>query len=142
VAAVAAQATGLLDDGLRSIGIRPHAEPDPHDVRLLAQAASELRTLLAQLREVETGGKESELAPLRSVLTEQLAAISDDDGAVPAASSDEHDDSLTSWADRIDATADSLHEGALTAGSLAVTQVLASMSAGLDQISLAVRDAA
>jgi len=143
VAGGAARRAGVLDDGLRAVGIRPHATPDPRDVQLLAEAANGQRTLVAQFDALVAGHDVTELAPLRAVLTEQLAAVSDNKDVIPIASSaDDRDAALNAFARQVEEAASARRDGALSAGSLAVTQVLASMSAGLSQVAVAVRDAA
>ena len=82
-AGFAAQRAGVLDDGLRAAGIRPHAEPDPHDVALLAEAAAGQAELLAALGTAGRGEDPTAVAELRAVLREQLAAVSDDPSAAP-----------------------------------------------------------
>ncbi len=136
----AAQQAGVLDDGLRAVGVRPHAEPDPKDVALLRQAAAEQADLLAALDTVDQVEDESAIAELRAVLNEQLAAVSDEPsatsspGAAPLGSLD-----LTSFAERAEAAAAARADGAMTAGSLAVVTVLATMSAGLEQVAVVAR---
>jgi len=119
VAGFAANQAGVLDDGLRAIGIQPHAEPDPHDVALLAEAAAGQAELLAVLDAMDPSQDAAAVADLRTVLREQLAAVSDDPPTPTAGP-------LTGEAD-----------GALSAGSLAVVKVLAAMSAGLEQVAVA-----
>jgi len=135
---------GFLDDALRVVGVRPHAEPDPRDVQLLAEAAAGQRALLAQFDALDRAHHVAAIAPLRAVLAAQLAAVADETRNpldVPAVA-DSENDAIADFADSIASTAKARHDGALVAGSLAVTQVLASMAAGLGQIELAVRAAA
>jgi hypothetical protein len=141
VAGAAAQRAGVLDDGLRAVGVRPHAEPDPRDVQLLAEAAAGQGTLLAQFDALRQKHDLDELASLRSVLTQQLAAVTNSERPLAPAPevSNDKDEALTAFADQLRTTAKARYDGALTSGSLAVTQVLASMSAGLSQSELAVR---
>ena len=140
VAGLAARRADVLDDGLRAIGLRPHAEPDPRDVQLLAEAAADQRALIAEIDALRQEHHLEELAPLRSVLADQLAAVSDGSGTAPVASSpDDPDAAMTTLADKLEAAETARAAGALAAGSLAVTQVLASMSAGLGQVGVAVR---
>jgi len=79
----AAHRAGVLDDGLRAVGVRPHTEPDPHDVALLAAAATGQTELLAALDALAHGENASDVARLRAVLGEQLAAVSDQPAATP-----------------------------------------------------------
>jgi hypothetical protein len=78
---------------------------------------------------------------LRSVLAAQLTAVADDSRnpveAPPGA--DDQGVAIAAFAADIESAAKARHQGALASGSLAVTQVLASMAAGLDQVGLAVR---
>lgn len=142
-AGAAAQLAGVLDDGLRSVGIRPHSEPDPRDVQLLSDAARDQRVLVAQFDALTDRYDIESIGPLRTVLAEQLAAVSDGTGtpARPPSVANEQDDALASFLDQVKTAAQSRYDGALESGSLAVAQVLASMSAGLSQVALAVRDA-
>jgi hypothetical protein len=132
----AAQQAGVLDDGLRAVGIRPHAEPDPKDVTLLRQAAAEQADLLVALDSVSKDDG-SALAELRAVLNEQLAAVSDEPPATSSLGSGGLD--FTSLAERAEAAAAARADGAMVAGSLAVVKVLATMSAGLEQVAVAAR---
>lgn len=135
IGGVVAQQAGVLDDGLRAVGIRPHAEPDPRDVTLLQQAATDQANLLAALDAVESDADRSAKAALRAVLREQLAAVTDDPpGSTAAGRLD-----LTTFAERAEAAAAARADGAMTAGSLAVVKVLAGLSAGLEQVSVAAR---
>ncbi len=141
-AGVAAQRTRVLDDGLRAIGVRPHAEPDPHDVALLAEAAAGQAQLLAAWDALGDGeSPTSDGAALRAVLSQQLAAVSDQPSANPSPSKPQpgDDTDVTAFAERVEATAAARADGALSAGSLAVVKVLASMAAGLEQVAVAVR---
>ena len=134
----AAHRAGVLDDGLRAVGVRPHAEADPLDVALLAKAATGQTELLAALDASGHSGNPSDVAGLRAVLSEQLAAVSDEPPATPTGVPAREAD-LTAFADRVEATAAARADGALSAGSLAVVKVLAAMSAGLEQVAVAAR---
>lgn len=143
LAGFAAQRGGVLDDALRVVGVRPHAEPNPRDVQLLAEAAAGQRTLLAQFDSLDRAHHVSAIGPLRAVLAAQLAAVADQTRTpvdVPTTADDE-DAAIADFVDTLGSTARARHDGALVAGSLAVTQVLASMAAGLEQVGLAVRAA-
>ena len=138
IAGVAAQRAGILDDGLRTLGIRPHTEPDPHDVALLAEAATGQAELLAALDQVDQDQNSSAVADLRAVLREQLAAVSDDPPPTSTAGAADSAD-FNTFADRAEATAAARADGALSAGSLDVVKVLAAMAAGLEQVGVAAR---
>ena len=143
----AAHRAGVLDDGLRAVGVRPHAEPDPRDVELLAKAAAGQTELLAALDRLEQAENPpqagdtptSDVADLRAVLSEQLGAVSDESSATPTGVPAAHDADFTAFAERVEATAAARADGALSAGSLAVVKVLAAMSAGLEQVAVAAR---
>lgn len=140
IAGFAARRGGVLDDGLRAIGVRPHTEPDPHDVALLAEAAAGQTELLAALDAVGRSGDPSDVADLRAVLSEQLAAVSDEPAATPTTGAPADGDAgFAAFAEQVDATAAARADGALSAGSLAVVKVLAAMSAGLEQVAVAAR---
>ena len=135
LAGFGAQRAGVLDDGLRAVGARPHAEPRPADVALLRQAAADQADLLAALDFVGQDMDEPAMAELRAVLNEQLAAVSDE----PPATRPLGSTSLTAFAERAEAAAAARADGAMSAGSLAVVKVLATMSAGLEQVAVAAR---
>ena len=140
IAGYAAQRAEVLDDGLRAVGVRPHAQPDPHDVALLAEAAAGQTALLAALGTLGAGESTQEVADLRAVLTEQLAAVSDQPPAAPTSGPPAGTDAdFTAFVERVEATAASRADGAVAAGSLAVVKVLAAMSAGLEQVAVAAR---
>lgn len=135
----AAHRAGVLDDGLRAVGVRPHAEPDPLDVGLLAKAAAGQAELLAALDALGHDESSADVAGLRAVLSEQLAAVSDKPWATPTGVPATRDGGFTAFADRAEAAAAARADGALSAGSLAVVKVLAAMSAGLEQVAVAAR---
>lgn len=137
IAGLAAQRAGVLDDGLRAVGVRPHAEPDPGDVALLTEAAAAQTALLAALDGLDQG-ENGTVASLRAVLREQLAAVSDRPTATDGAPAG-IDSGFTAFAERVDAAAAARAEDALSAGSLAVVKVLAAMSAGLEQVAVVAR---
>jgi len=137
VAGFAANQAGVLDDGLRAIGIQPHAEPDPHDVALLAEAAAGQAELLAVLDAMDPSQDAAAVADLRTVLREQLAAVSDDPTPTPSAGPLTGESDGAAFAVRLEAMAAARADGALSAGSLAVVKVLAAMSAGLEQVAVA-----
>lgn len=143
MAGVAAQRAEVLDDALRAIGARPKAEPDPRDVQLLADAAADLRTLITQFDAVDNRHPLPSLATQRALVAEQLGAVGGEhQSAGPAVESpavaDDEEDAISALAERVRTAATSCHDRALAAGSLAVTQVLASIGAGLCQLELGV----
>jgi len=140
IAGFAARRAGVLDDGLRALGVRPHTEPDPHDVALLAEAAAGQTGLLATLDLLADGENPSTVGSLRAVLSEQLAAVSDAPPATPTAGAPASGDvDFSAFAEQVKAAAAARADGALSAGSLAVVKVLATMSAGLEQVAVAAR---
>lgn len=140
IAGYAAQRAEVLDDGLRAIGVRPHAEPDPRDTALLAEAAAGQTELIAALHALGRSQNAPDVSGLRAVLNEQLAAVSDQPSVVPTSEPEPGIDAdFTAFAERVDATAAARADGALAAGSLAVVKVLAAMSAGLEQVAVAAR---
>lgn len=140
IAGVAAQSAGVLDDGLRAVGVRPHAEPDPRDVALLAEAAAGQTELLAALDTLGQGTNRPASAQLRAVLQEQLAAVADQPSAMPATAAPAGiDEDFTAFAERVEAVAEARANGAVSAGSLAVAKVLAAMAAGLEQVAVVAR---
>ena len=136
VGGFAAQQAGVLDDGLRAVGLRPHAEPDPKDVTLLRQAAADQADLLAALDSVGQDNG-SAITELRAVLNEQLAAVSDEPPTTSSLGSGGLDFAI--FAERAEAAAATRADGAMAAGSVAVVKVLATMSAGLEQVAVAAR---
>lgn len=140
IAGFAAQRSGVLDDGLRAVGVRPHAVPDPRDVALLAEAAAGQAELLAALDALGQGETSPDMAALRAVLNEQRAAVSDEPPPTPTSGKPAGTDrDFTAFAERVEAAAAARADGALSAGSLAVVKVLAAMSAGLEQVAVAAR---
>jgi hypothetical protein len=140
IAGYAAQRAEVLDDGLRAIGVRPHAEPDARDTALLAEAAAGQGKLIAALDALERSQDAPDVSDLRAVLNEQLAAVSDRPSLVPTSEPEPGIDAdFTAFAERVDAAAAARADGALAAGSLAVVEVLAAMSAGLEQVAVAAR---
>jgi hypothetical protein len=147
---VGARRAAVLDDALRAVGVRPHTEPDPRDVTLLADAAQGQRELLALADQISQQRGDAELNDIRRILGEQLAAVSDDPQSpaspyptvAPARLPSDDDDALASFAKRAESGAAERASGAVAAGSLAVSKVLASMAAGLDQVAVAARELA
>lgn len=140
VAGIGAHRLGVVDDGLRAVGIRPHAEPDPRDVQLLAEAASDQQALIADLDALTHDDADNDLQPLRTILVEQKAAVSDQNDIQGTASAvDDRDAALAAFRAKVSAAARARQDAALSAGSLAVAQVLGGMAAGLTQVEQAVQ---
>src|SRR5690242_17923872 len=129
VAGLAGERAGVLDDGLRAAGLRPHRTPDPRDVSLLSEAAAGQAQLIALFDTAAEGRSQPEVAAIRGVLREQLAAVSD---AAPTPDTAPVGD-LDVFVGRAEEAASARANGALAAGSLDVAKVLAAMSAGLEQ---------
>ncbi|MFL6091138.1 MAG: hypothetical protein ACJ71Z_13470 [Aeromicrobium sp.] len=149
-AGIVARRAGVLDDALQAVGLRPHTTPDPRDVALLADAAQGQRELLALVDQITQRDADAKLTEIQRVLREQLAAVSDDPETpaspypteVPTPLPSDTHDAVAALATRVDAVATARADGAVSAGSLAVTKVLATMSAGLDQVAVAVKELA
>lgn len=133
IGAVAAHRAHLLDEGLRTVGVRPHPEPDPRDVRLLAQAADAARALLGAADAALAAGGLSDgdrqfVVTARAVAAAHARAVST---AAPDRATG-GDASVDNLAARAASAADDRARDALRAVSSEVAQVLASMAAGLD----------
>jgi hypothetical protein len=136
---VAAQRAGVLDDGLRGIGIEPHPEPDPGDVRLLTTAAQDAQSMLNLVAVASAASTLSDderrfLVTARAVIAEQARSLgvrAQDVGTAGA--------SVAGLAAVVASTADRRAHDAVRAVSSEVAQVLAAMAAGLDQLVLAWR---
>jgi hypothetical protein len=140
VIGMGAHRIGVLDEGLRAVGVRPHAEPDPRDVQLLAEAAAAQQTLIADLDALMRRHAVNGLDRLRTVLVEQRAAVSDrTETSGTATASNDKDAALSEFSTKVAAAARARRDAALSSGSLAVTQVLAGMAAGLSQVERSVQ---
>jgi len=115
---------------------------------LLAKAAAGQTELIAALDALgqaedppQAGGTPTpDVAALRAVLSEQLAAVSDEPTATPTSRPPADTDAdFTAFAEQVEAAAAARADGALAAGSLDVVKVLAAMSAGLEQVAVAAR---
>ena len=136
-AIVAARAGGVLDDGLRVLGIEPHPEPDPGDTRRLRRAATDQAVLIAAIDATvgKHGDLESKLRPLRLVADEQLVAVGGRLGATSAGPPPADRREAAAELSRLAAeSAEAREDDAVSAASTDVAQVLASMSAGLSQL--------
>jgi hypothetical protein len=136
---VSAQRAGVLDDAIRGVGIKPHPEPDPGDVRRLANAAKDERELRAT---ITAAGTTSDLDDDERLFLETAHAIAREQGqavssgaatrSIPSGTA-----SVTDVVELAAAMADDRAADAVDAVSPAVAQVLASMAAGLDQVVVA-----
>lgn len=132
-----ARAAGVLDDALRGVGVVPHPEPDPGDTRRLRRAAVAQAGLITAIDATITAHEEltDDLQRLRVVAEQQLVAVGGRLGAEGVAIAD--DDlgvAVTALARMAADSAESREDDAVSAVSLAVARVLASMSAGLSQL--------
>ena len=138
VAAVAAREAGVLDDALRAAGARPHPEPDPGDTRRLRRAATTQAGLLAALdaTAAEHPRLSADLRPLRVLADEQLVAVGGrlTGTEVPVVPT-KRTEAVAALARVAADAAESRQRDALAAASPDVALVLASMSAGLSQLS-------
>ena len=142
LAGFAAQRAGVLDDGLRAAGVRPHRTPDPRDVDLITEAALRQGEIVVVLDGIDRRHGVDGLTQLRPVLVDQWRAVADTTMPADAPEAEVPDDRETAighLADLVESVAASDADGALSAGSLDVVKVLAAMSAGLDQVAVAVR---
>lgn len=140
VAVGAARAGGVLDDALRAVGAEPHPEPDPGDTRRIGRAATAQASLIAAIDATigTHGDLERDLRPLRVVADEQLVAVG---GRLAATSAgpppDDPADAVAELARLAVESARDREDDAVSAASTDVTRVLASMSAGLSQLAVA-----
>lgn len=113
-------ATDRLDDGLRALGARPTPLPDPGDLRLTTAARRDADALVALARSSDTP------AAVLTALEQQQAAL-------PPAASASTDQLAGDLRTACTTAADARAAAATTAVATELTQVLASMAAGLDQ---------
>lgn len=143
--AVAAHRAGVLDDGLRGIGVKPHPEADPGDVRLLATAARDVESLLdlvgaALAAESIRGNERRFLITARAVITEHAKSLGVRAQLVGTEITTPRlglDAIIANLAAAVASAADTRGRDAVRAVSPEVAQVLASMAAGLDQLVVA-----
>ena len=134
IGVLGAEKAGVLDNALRGVGVKPHAEPDPGDLQRLARAADAQQALsssvdAALLSSDLSDGERAFLRRARTVLIGQAQAVSATPRNRPAVAG-----SLEHLFELARTTADTCAHDALDAVSPAVAQVLASMAAGLDQL--------
>lgn len=114
-------ATDRLDEALQAVGVEPRPQPDPGDLRLTARARADAEALLV-------------LASTAAAPADVMTALEAHRDAVPATLPDASAVS-GDLADACLAVADARANDALTAVSVELAQVLASMAAGLAQCS-------
>ena len=146
-AATVAVAAGLggaalghrLDDLARGVGIEPHPEPEPSDDRLIARVAADQNALLARVEATAAKHTALRLDPFVAISTAHAKAVGVardvPDVAAPPASSD---DAIKALVTAYSAAAKARAADSAKAVSPALTRVLASMSAGLAQCTLAI----
>lgn len=133
-----AHQAGVLDDALRGVGVKPHPEPNPGDVQLLTSAADALESFGATVAAAaqDTGLKRRQrrfLETARAIADEQLQAVS----RAPSKTSEAASGSVATVVTLAETMAEQRAADALAAVAPAVSQVLASMAAGLDQLLVA-----
>jgi hypothetical protein len=139
-AVVAARAGGVLDDGLRVVGAKPHPEPDPGDTRRLKRAATDQAVLIATLDATidEHPDLEGDLDPFRVVADEQLVAVGGNLAATSAGPVPTGRRDAVAELSRLAAeSAEAREDDAVSSASPDAARVLASMSAGLSQLATA-----
>jgi hypothetical protein len=117
-------ATDRLDDTLRTVGVKPHPEPDPGDLRLAARARADTEALLV-------------LATSAQAPPDVLAALQAHRSAVPSSLPDASAVSGDLAAACL-AVADARAADAVAAISTDLAQVLASIAASLAQCAVRV----
>jgi hypothetical protein len=127
----------VLDDALRGVGIRPHPEPVPGDVRRLTDAGDAAQVLLGNIGAAlsasgVTGDERRFLARARAIVAQQAEAVGASSLGTPAGAP-----SVESVITLAKATADERAADAFASVSPEVAEVLASMAAGLDQLVVA-----
>jgi hypothetical protein len=137
VGGVVAHREGVLDDGLRGVGVKPHPEPDPGDVRRLAQAGDAAQVLRANIAAALAAAALDDdqrrfLERAQVIVTEHAHSVSSSEPGRGAGSPTVHN--VVTLARTL---ADDRARDALKAVSPEVAQVLASMAAGLDQLVVA-----
>jgi hypothetical protein len=132
--------THRLDDIARSVGIKPHPEPDPSDSKLLARVAADQNSLLAMVEATAGAHPTLRLDHYVSISTAHATAVGVA-GSVP-----DVDTPSTNPATAVSAlssayakTARARAADAVEAVSPALVRVLASMSAGLFQCADAIK---
>jgi hypothetical protein len=140
---VVADATHRLDDLARAVGVEPHPEPDPADDRVVADARTQMATLLALVGATVARHPGLELGDLEALGREQLAALGGG-SRLPEAPVVDDDPSAaaTTLSAAYDAASAARADDAGAAVSPDLVRVLASMSAGLAQCARTAEDAA
>jgi hypothetical protein len=140
VAVATARAAGVLDDVLRGLGAEPHPEPDPGDARRLARAATDQAALMASIDATTSQHLDLTIAlkPLRLVADEQLVAVGGRTEADVAAAPGDRTAALAALSRVASDASRAREKDAVSAVSPDVARVLASLSAGLSQLSRAI----
>jgi hypothetical protein len=140
-AAGVASGTGTLDDVLRGLGAKPHPEPDPGDKRRLRQAADAQAVIIATIDATVTthGDLEDDLKPFRVIADEQLVAVGGRLASTDVAGvSSDRKEAAAKLSQLAFDSAEGRANDAVSAASPDVARVLASMSAGLSQLAVAI----
>lgn len=134
-----ARAAGVLDDALRGLGAEPHPEPDPGDARRLGRAATDQAALIASIDATTTQHPDlvGPLKPLRLVADEQMVAVGRRTQAKVAAAPGDRAAALAALAGSAADAGQAREKDAVGAVSPDVARVLASLSAGLTELSRA-----
>jgi len=127
---VAGEGTGRLDDVADAVGIGPKPQPDPGDTRILRRAGRATAALQATATATATAHPSLDLAPVTTVVGEQLAALGGATVPADAAAPDDQDAAVEALLQALDAARADRARDAVAAGSPALVRVLASMSAG------------
>lgn len=127
---VAGEATGRLDDVADAVGIDPKPQPDAGDTRILRRAARATAALSATVAATATAHPSLDLALVTGALGEQLTALGGAKAPAGAAAPGEQGAALEALVQAFDTARKDRARDAVAAGSPALVQVLASMSAG------------
>lgn len=129
-----AHVTHVLDDAADLVGLEPKPEPDPEDERLVRRAASGAATLLAMVEATAAAHDALALAPLETLVREQMTAVGGSGAATDVAAPPGDAAGALSQLEKAFRTASKERAAdALRSFSPDLTRVLASMSAGLAQ---------
>ncbi|MET0954005.1 MAG: hypothetical protein ABWX57_11995 [Aeromicrobium sp.] len=136
-----AEATHVLDDAARAVGIEPKPQPDPRDDRIVRTAAQDLAVLLATVEATAARHPTLELADFEAIGREHLAALGGSTAATdPARVPGSAGAAVTALRKAYVQQSRARAAQAVEAFSPALVRVLASMSAGLAQCADAIGD--